>query len=668
MPALKRDFLLSHLEVEGKEDLLDKAAELLETRKKKYPWENLSDEVANDICQALEKNIYPKMPTLRELKQKREAFAVAIADIDTEQDIAEEKEKLLIATKELKSVTTGKNLRLIKAAGLLYSKLATLEGSLEKQSISQLLTVKPEMLETAKSEIFQLGDELKNRLAQFYSIWGGLNRQDRGNTAMKVLPFYQDGDNQGLLIHVDNGDARKNMRFVWLPERQGIHILLGKSDTMHLINMLKGVLNLSGEGFMEEYLRFFCDHLCGEEGLFNIIEEAPVSPDGQISINDILTPRTEDLRHNSSKMLDKPYKAEITLPITRIDQPEADKTSEMMVANVVYGALLFRVMFSVNYAKGEVGMLEDHPVNWCALSPLNTSWESINSVINDIDYDDAVNSIRSRYPEASEHFEEEEAKEEVEDVEDVVEEEVKAQPKEASFLDVPAEKWRLPSDEEKSELIKALEQMNEEEKNIAHEIGRGADVAFKNLPFYDETVLVCVVTDQFIPGQSLRFLFDKNESEIAVLDGGSAVIHELNSADKLNINEQSALEYLRFFCEHVQGEEGSFYPIENLVDTSEYPDFPAVLDISAVLIDGTEEDRVMINQNIMLEIGENNEYQADSTIHYGSAVFNARFNISDAGYIEMMSDTSIDGAALNLVGDHWYPVTKEAFSHKGEGE
>jgi len=169
-----------------------------------------------------------------------------------------------------------------------------------------------------------------------------------------------------------------------------------------------------------------------------------------------------------------------------------------------------------------------------------------------------------------------------------------------------------------------------EEKYIAK--AESASVKWAQIPFYNTVALVSV-DDTTWPAGTGPFWFLAKQGKMFLLDGSSAPIHDANEADPITVTEENALEYLRFFCYFVHGDEGPFLIIEDInhpaLDTSEM-DEGTVKTIEGALLPAAFEGK-----------GDDDTFEATAMVLYGNALFSARFSISESGMIEMVDDEPI---------------------------
>jgi hypothetical protein len=162
--------------------------------------------------------------------------------------------------------------------------------------------------------------------------------------------------------------------------------------------------------------------------------------------------------------------------------------------------------------------------------------------------------------------------------------------------------------------------------------GATGDVAWCQLPFYANIALVRV-NDSSWPQNAGPFWFLAKQGRMFLLDGSSAPIHDANEAGPIKITEENALDYLRFFCYFVHGDEGPFFIVENI-------DYPA-LDRDKL----EPATRKVLEDAIRPAAFEGKAatgaLEASGMVLYGNALFSARFSMTENGMIEMTDDEPV---------------------------
>ncbi len=156
-------------------------------------------------------------------------------------------------------------------------------------------------------------------------------------------------------------------------------------------------------------------------------------------------------------------------------------------------------------------------------------------------------------------------------------------------------------------------------------------VHWRSLPFYDSVALIRVRDPNWLsPNLNVYYLTD--QGNLFRLNGTSPPIHEVNAKAPIKVTEENVLDYLRFFCFFVRGEEGPFYVAESMDD----PNMPTEMDdTTRSVIEGTVREANFEGMN------EQGHYLADAVVFYSNALFIANFAIQPSGMIEMLDDDPI---------------------------
>ncbi len=163
-----------------------------------------------------------------------------------------------------------------------------------------------------------------------------------------------------------------------------------------------------------------------------------------------------------------------------------------------------------------------------------------------------------------------------------------------------------------------------------------ARVGWCQLPFYS-TIGLVRIDDPALPPNSGPFWFLAKQGRMFQLDGKSGPIHDANEADPIRVTDENALDYLRFFCYFVHGDEGPFLIVEDI-------DHPA---LDTARLDAAQ--RKILEDAIRPAAFEGRTPQgameASAMVLYGNALFAARFSMTENGMIEMTDD---EGVATDL--------------------
>lgn len=156
-------------------------------------------------------------------------------------------------------------------------------------------------------------------------------------------------------------------------------------------------------------------------------------------------------------------------------------------------------------------------------------------------------------------------------------------------------------------------------------------VEWRMLPFYDQVALIRVKEPSW-SNKNLYIYYLTDQGNLFRLNGTSPPIHEVNAKAPIKVNENNVLDYLRFFCFFVRGEEGPFYIAESMED----PNMPQEMDeTTRSVIEGTIRPATFEGMN------EQGHYLADAVVFYSNALFIANFAIQPTGMIEMLDDEPI---------------------------
>lgn len=156
-------------------------------------------------------------------------------------------------------------------------------------------------------------------------------------------------------------------------------------------------------------------------------------------------------------------------------------------------------------------------------------------------------------------------------------------------------------------------------------------VSWRQLPFYENVVLVRVQDPMWSPGH-LTIFYLTEQGNLFRLNGTSPPIHEVNAKAPVKITEENVLDYLKFFCFFVRGEEGPFLIAEDMNN----PDMPKNMDPKTrSVIEGTVRPATYEGKN------EQGFFLCDAVVFYSNALFIANFAIQPSGMIEMLDDEPI---------------------------
>lgn len=153
------------------------------------------------------------------------------------------------------------------------------------------------------------------------------------------------------------------------------------------------------------------------------------------------------------------------------------------------------------------------------------------------------------------------------------------------------------------------------------------------LPWYQNSALVRV-RDPAWSNQTLAIYYVTHLGNLYRLNGSSPPIHELNQKVPIELSDRIALDYLKFFCFFVHGDEGPFYVFESEADPLIPRSWVATL---------SEDDRRKLVPASVKEVDAQNRFSCHATILYGNAIFAADFLVDPSGKVEMIGDSPIRG-------------------------
>lgn len=153
-------------------------------------------------------------------------------------------------------------------------------------------------------------------------------------------------------------------------------------------------------------------------------------------------------------------------------------------------------------------------------------------------------------------------------------------------------------------------------------------VSWRSLPFYEQVVLIRLTDRTWLP-ENLAIFYLANQGQTVRLDGTSPPIHQTNADAPIRINDDNVLDYLRFFCFFVRGEDGPFLVAESM-DT---PGMPREMDdATRKAIEGTIRAASFEGKNA------EGYWLCDAIVFYSNALFFSNFAIQPSGMIEMTDD------------------------------
>ena len=140
------------------------------------------------------------------------------------------------------------------------------------------------------------------------------------------------------------------------------------------------------------------------------------------------------------------------------------------------------------------------------------------------------------------------------------------------------------------------------------------------------------------------FYFLVNSDEIFYLNGTSPPIYTFNEEYKIQLNKENILDYLRFFCFFVRGEDGPFFIFDHF-NKNIFNEQISVEDLE--LLSKESHSSFVINE-------VEDRFECVARVLYGNGLFGAYFSIQPTGMVEMREDIPIHS---NLSGQINLPIT-----------
>jgi hypothetical protein len=156
-------------------------------------------------------------------------------------------------------------------------------------------------------------------------------------------------------------------------------------------------------------------------------------------------------------------------------------------------------------------------------------------------------------------------------------------------------------------------------------------VAWRRLPFYEDVALLRIA-DPSWPNLNLVIYFLVHDNSVFRLNGSSPPIHEVNAKAPIRLTADNVVDYLRFFCFFVRGEEGPFYLAEDIDD----PLLPKLPDhtTQSVFAD-------ILRPIAYSGINDQGHFLCNGSVFYSNAIFIANFAVQPTGMIEMLEDEPV---------------------------
>lgn len=185
------------------------------------------------------------------------------------------------------------------------------------------------------------------------------------------------------------------------------------------------------------------------------------------------------------------------------------------------------------------------------------------------------------------------------------------------------DQWNAVTGEEKKGFLDKVGTIDERHQTSEDQ----TEIHWRQLPFYKQAALVRLRDSQWDPS-NLNVYYLTYKGELTRLDGTSPPIHQMNAEAPIKLDEDNILDYLRFFCFFVRGEEGPFLVSE----TMETFGLPEMDEGTSKAVEGVLRPATYEGKN------DEGHYMCDAIVFYSNALFLANFAIQQSGMIEMLED------------------------------
>lgn len=154
-----------------------------------------------------------------------------------------------------------------------------------------------------------------------------------------------------------------------------------------------------------------------------------------------------------------------------------------------------------------------------------------------------------------------------------------------------------------------------------------------SLPFYNKETVRLVRVKSPSWNQAVTVYYLEYDDRLYELNGSSPPIHDINNKTKISLTSANLLDYLRFFCFFVRGDEGPFIIAEGLNQT----EIPAGLNAE-------ERNRlreVLRPASYNGYVRSTQTFYAMASVYYSNAIFLCDFEIKKSGFILMVNDLPV---------------------------
>jgi hypothetical protein len=187
-------------------------------------------------------------------------------------------------------------------------------------------------------------------------------------------------------------------------------------------------------------------------------------------------------------------------------------------------------------------------------------------------------------------------------------------------------------------------------------------VRFRSLPFYPEHFLaeIALAPDTSATHATALLALVLGPVGLALLDGTSDVLHDLNKQVPITLSDDAVADYLRLFCSAIRGDDGRFQIVE---DTSDIP----WRDSDTAGAQKAETRDALAPLTVAPRANDAATWAATGTVLYADALFAAGFVVHSNGTVEIGDDDPIAGH-LDIVREAFDgPIRYPGGRPEGEG-
>ncbi|WP_299870705.1 hypothetical protein [uncultured Hoeflea sp.] len=188
--------------------------------------------------------------------------------------------------------------------------------------------------------------------------------------------------------------------------------------------------------------------------------------------------------------------------------------------------------------------------------------------------------------------------------------------------------WSAADNKIKGRLLEYVRQKDDAEKGINRKELLSDTIG---LGFYPKFSLVRMRASSWEP-MNLIWYFLISDVEIIRLNGTSPAIHKANEEGALSLSLDNCLDYLKFFCFFVRGDDGPFLVVTSI--NEEY--FPKSIDET-----WREKIKKYIIEPKIRYVDEDKKYCIKTNVFYSNSLFESKFSVYETGMVEMDDDDEV---------------------------